>query len=338
MPKAKSGFVLLSDDAFASLSDEEKEGFKLLEIYKGDEIQFQVDWELRRHIERYGNPNRVGREYNKNKWVFIPEHIELFALRVKQVQALQGVEEIKDIDLKVYAKNFKSLTYKQKSDWEKKKGVQVEGGDLYADEISEKVNITLIAGDNYFDALSEEEKNEWVFAGRYHQENMSDECFQAKIDDVAYWSDDVFDDYEQLYPLCDVEEIEDIYTAVHVKRMRVTWEERLEYKKIKNLMVKDKWIERFEPQFAEKKLGKKEESNGFEWNGDICPYTDEFKVIAEGGTIKDLKEEEHIEKWNEFIKNNPDWKYPENLFVEDDKGEDEWTRQYWKDQLKSLYT
>ena len=95
MPKAKSGFVLLSDDAFASLSDEEKEGFKLLEIYKGDEIQFQVDWELRRHIERYGNPNRVGREYNKNKWVFIPEHIELFVLRVKQVQALQGVEKDK---------------------------------------------------------------------------------------------------------------------------------------------------------------------------------------------------------------------------------------------------
>ena len=112
MSEAKTGcFVLLSDDAFASLSDEEKEGFKLLEIYKGDEIQFQVDWELRRHIERYGNPNRVGREYNKNKWVFIPEHIELFVLRVKQVQALQGVDEIKDIDLKVYAKNFKSLTY-----------------------------------------------------------------------------------------------------------------------------------------------------------------------------------------------------------------------------------
>ena len=34
-----------------------------------------------------------------------------------------------------------------------------------------------------------------------------------------------------------VKEIEDIYTTVHVKRMRATWEERLEYKKIKNLMV-----------------------------------------------------------------------------------------------------
>ena len=88
MAKAKSGYVLLSDDAFSSLSDEEKEGFKLLEIYKGDEIQFQVDWELRRHIERYGNPNRVGREYNKSKWYFNPEHIQLFYLRTKEVKKL----------------------------------------------------------------------------------------------------------------------------------------------------------------------------------------------------------------------------------------------------------
>ena len=66
--------------------------------------------------------------------------------------------------------------------------------------------------------------------------------YQINVDDYAYWSDDIFDDYEEILPLGGVKELEDLSASVYLKNITATWEERYRWKhEVENVLVKDEW-------------------------------------------------------------------------------------------------
>jgi len=251
MPKKENvGIILVGDDAYESLTDEEKKEFFLVEKYTGKDIEFKIAYLLRHWITRFGNPNRVGREYNKTRFPFKgDEAVDALGFSKNSLMEFVGVEKIEDLETSIYMKWMKHMTGEEKKEFEKINGGKnvkvyrnLYGDDNYYTEVKAKPKISLICADDFYDELPEDEKKKWHWCGRYNQEDMMEEMYQINVEDMAYWSDDIFDDYEEILPLTGESELEEIFASVYVKNIHATWEERYRWKhEVEKVLVKDEW-------------------------------------------------------------------------------------------------
>ena len=248
MAREISGVVFVGDDAYKSLSDDEKKDFVLVEKYTGNDIEFKIATLLRKWIMRYGNPNRVGREYNKSRYPFKGDKVtDALGFSKLSLMDFVGVEKIEDLETSIFMKWMKNMT---KEDEEKFK--KINGGKNVAVyrwnspytewKGKDTTKICLICADDFYDELPEDEKKKWHWCGRYNQEDIGEELYQMDVEDYAYWSDDIFDDYEEILPLGGVTELEDLSASVYCKNITATWEERYRWKhEVDNVLVKDEW-------------------------------------------------------------------------------------------------
>ena len=172
MAKEISGVVLVGDDAYKSLTDDEKKDFVLVEKYTGKDIEFKIAYLLRKWILRWGNPNRVGREYNKSRYPFNGDKVtDALGFSKLSLMDFVGVEKIEDLETSIYMKWMKNMTKEEEKEFKKINGgknVEVYRYDSpFIEPTKNTTKICVICADEFFDKLPEDEKKKWHWCGRY---------------------------------------------------------------------------------------------------------------------------------------------------------------------------